>query len=42
VFGQVVDGMDVVDDIRFVKTGRVGPMGDVPVEPVLIESVEVH
>jgi len=38
VFGKVIDGMDVVDEIRFVPTGR----GDVPVEVVLIESVEVH
>ena len=38
VFGKVIDGMDVVDDIRFVPTGR----GDVPDEVVLIESVEVH
>ena len=38
VFGRVVDGMDVVDDIRFVETGP----GDVPNEPVIIESVEVH
>jgi len=38
VFGRVVDGMDVVDDIRFVPTGP----RDVPVEAVLIESVEVH
>ena len=38
VFGRVVDGMDVVDDIRFVKTG----VQDVPIETVVIESVEVH
>jgi len=38
VFGRVIDGMDVVDDIRFVETGP----RDVPVEPVIIESVEVH
>jgi len=38
VFGRVIDGMDVVDDIRFVKTG----LQDVPVEPVVIESVEIH
>ncbi len=37
VFGKVIDGMDVVDEIRFVPTGR----GDVPVDVVLIESVEV-
>lgn len=42
VFGRVIAGMEVVDDIRFVETGRVGPMADVPVEPVVIESVEVH
>ena len=38
VFGRVVDGMDVVDDIRFVETGA----QDVPNDPVIIESVEVH
>jgi len=38
VFGHVTDGMDVVDDIRFVETGP----RDVPDEPVIIESVEVH
>ena len=38
VFGNVIDGMDVVDDIRFVKTGP----NDVPLTPVLIESVEIH
>lgn len=37
VFGHVVDGMDVVDRIRFVKTNA----QDVPLEPVIIESVEV-
>ena len=37
VFGRVIDGMDVVDDIRFVETGP----QDVPVEAVVIESVEV-
>jgi len=38
VFGRVIDGMDVVDDIRFVPTGP----NDVPTEVVLIESIEVH
>ena len=41
VFGRVTEGMEVVDDIRFVQTHRVGPYSDVPVEPVVIESVEV-
>src|SRR5206468_1536251 len=35
VFGKVIDGMDVVDKIKVVKTGR----GDVPVEDVIIKSV---
>jgi peptidyl-prolyl cis-trans isomerase B (cyclophilin B) len=38
VFGRVIEGMDVVDDIRFVETGA----NDVPIENVTIESVEVH
>jgi peptidyl-prolyl cis-trans isomerase B (cyclophilin B) len=38
VFGKVIDGMDVVDDIRFVNTDA----RDVPTIPVIIESVEVH
>ena len=41
VFGRVTDGMDVVDDIRFVPTTRVGSFSDVPVEPVIIEEVRV-
>lgn len=32
VFGKVIEGMDVVDAIKVVKTGA----GDVPVEPVFI------
>jgi peptidyl-prolyl cis-trans isomerase B (cyclophilin B) len=38
VFGQVVDGMDVVDDVRFVETNP----NDVPLEPVIIKAVEIH
>jgi len=41
VFGQVVDGMDVVDTIRQLPTGRQGPHSDVPTEPVIIERVEI-
>jgi cyclophilin family peptidyl-prolyl cis-trans isomerase len=40
VFGQVVDGMDVVDEIAAVQTSRHGPYDDVPAEPVIIESVQ--
>jgi len=39
VFGQVTDGMDVVDAIATVATGTVGGMGDVPNEPIIINSV---
>jgi len=38
VFGRVSGGMDVVDAIAKVKTGRKGPHDDVPVEPVTIRS----
>ena len=41
VFGRVVDGMDVVDKIKNVKTGRSGFHQDVPVEDVVIERTEV-
>ncbi len=41
VFGKVTSGMDVVDKIRFVETKTVPPYSDVPVEPVVINSVDV-
>lgn len=42
VFGEVVEGMDVVDKIRVVKTTRKGWHDDVPVEDVIIQSVSVE
>ena len=39
VFGCVVAGMDVVDQIARVKTGRRGGHDDVPVDPVVVKSV---
>jgi peptidyl-prolyl cis-trans isomerase A (cyclophilin A) len=39
VFGKVVDGMDVVNKIVASPTASRGPNRDVPVKPVLIESV---
>ena len=39
VFGEVVEGMDVVDAIGKVKTGNNGRMGDVPMEAVVIQKV---
>jgi peptidyl-prolyl cis-trans isomerase B (cyclophilin B) len=41
VFGRVIDGMDVVEKIKAVKTGRSGFHQDVPVEDVVIERAEV-
>ncbi|MGB7990165.1 MAG: peptidylprolyl isomerase [Candidatus Methylophosphatis roskildensis] len=40
VFGKVVDGMDVVDKIKGVKTGSKGFHQDVPAEDVVIERAE--
>jgi len=37
VFGKVTGGMDVVDKIENVKTAP----GDVPLEPVIIKSIQV-
>jgi cyclophilin family peptidyl-prolyl cis-trans isomerase len=39
VFGKVVDGMEVVDKIRRVKTDSQGGHDDVPVQDVVIQSV---
>ena len=42
VFGHVVEGQDVVDQIKAVKTGNKGFLRDVPVEDVVIlKAVEV-
>ena len=41
VFGKVVEGQDVIDKIRKVRTGSKGGHQDVPLEDVVIESAEV-
>jgi peptidyl-prolyl cis-trans isomerase B (cyclophilin B) len=41
VFGQVLEGMEVVDQIRTVKTGTKNGHGDVPVEPVFITTARM-
>jgi peptidylprolyl isomerase len=38
VFGQVIAGMDIVDTVGQVETG----LNDVPVEPVIVESVTIR
>jgi cyclophilin family peptidyl-prolyl cis-trans isomerase len=48
-FGKVIEGMDVVDTIASVKTttiqitrdGKKVSMDDVPIEPIIIQSVKV-
>lgn len=40
VFGHVVSGMDVVDDIAKVSTKSVGPYQNVPTTPVIIKSIK--
>ena len=42
VFGRVIDGLDVVDSIEGVSTGRRGPFNDVPNTAVEILSVTVQ
>ena len=41
VFGKVTEGEDVLDKIRCVQTGSQAGHQDVPVEPIIIESVTV-
>jgi peptidyl-prolyl cis-trans isomerase A (cyclophilin A) len=40
VFAKVTDGMDVVDKIAAVETGRKRGFDDVPVEAVTMKSVK--
>ena len=41
VFAEVTDGMDVVNKIKGVATGRAGMHDDVPVEDVVIQKAEI-
>ncbi len=41
VFGKVVAGTEVIDQIKKVKTGSKNGHQDVPLEPVIIERAEV-
>lgn len=42
VFGEVTEGMDVVNQIKAAKTGNYGHHQDVPIEDVIIERVTVE
>ncbi|HET8729660.1 MAG TPA: peptidylprolyl isomerase [Moraxellaceae bacterium] len=41
VFGKVTEGLDVINEIKKVPTGRAGHHSDVPLTPVVVESAEV-
>jgi peptidyl-prolyl cis-trans isomerase B (cyclophilin B) len=41
VFGKVVEGQDVVDKIKKVKTGDRGGHQNVPIENVTLEKADV-
>ncbi|TWX48356.1 peptidylprolyl isomerase [Colwellia hornerae] len=42
VFAEVVEGMDIVDKMTLVETGRMGFHDDVPTEEIIIESAIVE
>jgi len=42
VFGRVVDGMDIVNEIAKVETGDNGHHSDVPVAPIVIQKAYLH
>lgn len=41
MFGKVTKGMDVVNKIRETATIGMGNMRDIPVEPIMIDSITV-
>jgi len=41
VFGKVISGMETVDRIRNLKTGKAGMYRDVPIEPVIINKASL-
>ena len=41
VFGAVVSGMDVVNRIEVVETGQQGSFSDVPLAPIVVESMKL-
>jgi peptidyl-prolyl cis-trans isomerase A (cyclophilin A) len=42
VFGKVIQGMEVVNKIRYVATHTIGPHGDVPINPVILDKIVIN
>ena len=42
VFGEVLDGLEIIDKIAIVPTGSYGPYQDVPNEPVIIYEIIIE
>ena len=42
VFGEVIEGMDIVDKMALADTGRLGFHDDVPKEEIIVESATVE
>ena len=42
VFGEVVEGLEIVDKMALVDTGRMGFHDDVPKEEILVNSATVE
>ncbi len=42
VFGKIIDGMDIVDQIENTATGTAGPFRDVPTTPITIDAIRLQ
>ncbi len=42
VFGEIVQGMDVIDKLSQVRTGTSRGHGDVPVEPIIVKKAQLQ
>ena len=42
VFGKVIEGIEVIDEIAMVDTGSYGPHQDVPKDPVIIKEIIIE
>ena len=42
VFGKIIDGMDIVDQIENTATATAGPFRDVPTTPITIDAIRLQ